>query len=224
VPTDATTASDRERAEQAPTTAPVAVPDHADAPRAISDLPDAAWVTSVAAQSGIPERALRAYAGAAIAVARETPSCGIGWNTLAGIGLVESEHGTIHGSVIREDGIASPGIIGIPLTGEVSLAVPDTDGGALDGDTVWDRAVGPMQFIPETWERWGADGDGDGLRDPQHIDDSALAAARYLCHEGGDLTNPEAWIAAVHAYNPSVDYNNRVADAASHYATIEGLG
>lgn len=28
------------------------------------------------------------------------------------------------------------------------------------------------------------------------------------------------WIAAINAYNPSIDYNNRVADAANHYATL----
>lgn len=183
----------------------------------ISDRPDEEWVTSLAARTAIPERALRAYAGAAIVAAEESPECGLGWNTLAGIGLVESEHGTIHGSHIDEDGVARPGIIGIPLTGESSLAIRDSDDGLLDGDSEWDRAVGPMQFIPTTWDEWGADGDGDGIRDPQNIDDSALAAARYLCFAGGDLTEAENWIAAIHAYNPSVEYNNRVADAAQHY-------
>lgn len=191
--------------------------------QAVSERPNREWVASLAAATDIPERALRAYAGAAIAAAEESPGCGLGWNTLAGIGFVESEHGTIYGSHLGEDGIARPGIIGIPLTGESSLAIRDSDQGALDGDSEWDRAVGPMQFIPTTWDEWGADGNGDGVRDPQNIDDSALAAARYLCFAGGDLTQSENWIAALHAYNPSVDYNNRVADAAQHYAdTIAG--
>lgn len=187
-------------------------------PTAVSDRADPAWVARIAESTRIPPRALAAYAGAALVVAEESPACGLGWNTLAGIGFVESEHGTIHGSTIDEDGTARPGIIGIPLDGTASLVVRDSDGGALDGDSVWDRAVGPMQFIPETWDQWGTDGDGDGTADPQNIDDSALAAGRYLCAAGGDLTAPDGWIAAVHAYNPSVDYNNRVADAAAHYA------
>ncbi|MGO2747132.1 lytic transglycosylase domain-containing protein [Microbacterium sp.] len=200
------------------TVEPVTTPGTASRSRPISELPDSDWVNDLSSRTGIPERPLRAYAGAAIRASEESPKCGIGWNTLAGIGFVESEHGTIHGSEIGADGIARPDIIGIALTGESSLAIRDTDGGELDGDTIWDRAVGPMQFIPETWSQWGADGNGDRVSDPQNIDDSALAAARYLCFAGGDLTDPSAWIAAVHAYNPSIDYNNRVADVAGHYA------
>lgn len=182
----------------------------------VSGRADPAWVARISESTRIPPRALAAYAGAALVVAEESPACGLGWNTLAGIGLVESEHGTIHGSTLGEDGTARPAIIGIPLDGTASLVVRDSDGGALDGDAVWDRAVGPMQFIPETWSQWGAA--ADGTADPQNIDDSALAAARYLCAAGGDLADPDGWIAAVHAYNPSVDYNNRVADAAAEYA------
>ena len=36
--------------------------------------------------------------------------------------------------------------------------------GTVDGSAAIDRAVGPMQFIPSTWEAWGADGNGDGSR------------------------------------------------------------
>ena len=45
----------------------------------------------------------------------------------------------------------------------------------------YDRAVGPMQFIPSTWSVIGVDGDNDGKRNPQDIDDAALATAVYLC-------------------------------------------
>ena len=56
-------------------------------------------------------------------------------------------------------------------------AIADTDGGALDGDARWDHAVGPMQFIPSTWQLAGRDGNGDGTADPFNIDDAALSAA-----------------------------------------------
>lgn len=183
---------------------------------------DPQWVSRVADDTGIPERALTAYATAAARISAERPDCGLGWNTLAGIGFVESEHGTIGGSQISRQGTAVPPIFGIPLDGTSTQRIPDTDGGRLDGDTVWDRAVGPMQFIPSTWAEWGADGDGDGLADTQNIDDSAYSAARYLCAVGGDLRDPERWIAAVAAYNDTVEYNNLVADAASHYAAQVG--
>ncbi|MFV0433335.1 MAG: lytic transglycosylase domain-containing protein [Leucobacter sp.] len=187
----------------------------------ISELVDPAWVEHMAAAADIPDRALKAYVGAAIEASEAHPDCGIGWNTLAAIGLVETGHGSIHGAKLAADGTVSPTIVGIPLDGNGTIPVSDTDGGALDGDTQWDRAVGPMQFIPSTWEIAAQDGNRDGVTDINQIDDAALAAAMHLCEVGGDLTQPENWIAAVSAYNPSLDYNHRVADAANHYATLE---
>lgn len=189
-------------------------------PRPVAERADPAWVVRVAEASGIPERALAAYAGAALTLAETDPACGLGWNTLAAIGLVESEHGSISGSVLGADGVAHPSIVGIALDGTDSLTIADTDGGRLDGDEAWDRAVGPMQFIPETWASFARDGDGDDIPNVQQIDDAALTAAAYLCDIGGDLTQPSAWIAAIHAYNPSVEYNNRVAAAATNYASV----
>jgi membrane-bound lytic murein transglycosylase B len=187
----------------------------------IAALADPAWLDDLSARSGIPRRALAAYAGAALRLADENPACGLGWNTIAAIGHVESEHGTIDGSVLGGDGRAMPNIVGIPLDGGEVDAIRDSDDGALDGDAAWDRAVGPMQFIPSTWALFAADGNGDGVADPQQIDDAALATASYLCSvASGPLTRSENWIAAIAAYNSTIDYNNRVAEAASHYAAI----
>ncbi|MGO1769973.1 MAG: lytic murein transglycosylase [Microbacterium sp.] len=186
----------------------------------IAALADPRWVADVSARSGIPERALAAYAGAAIAVEEEHQGCALGWNTLAGIGLVESDHGSAHGATLGADGVVSPAIIGIALDGRETARIPDTDDGLLDGDTRWDRAVGPLQFIPSTWQAYGRDGNGDGVADPHQIDDAAASAADYLCAVGGDLSQPANWIAAVGDYNPSIDYNNRVAEAADAYAAF----
>lgn len=183
-------------------------------------LVDPVWVQQTAETTEIGDRALSAYANAATLVAAEFPECQIGWNTLAGIGFVESYHGTIYGSSLDDSGNATPEIIGIALDGTSTMAIPDSDGGALDGDATWDRAVGPMQFIPSTWAIWGSDGNGDGVMDPQNIDDATYSAARYLCGIGGDLADPERWIAAVAAYNNTVEYNHLVADAAEHYASL----
>ncbi|WP_447407116.1 lytic murein transglycosylase, partial [Clostridium perfringens] len=83
-------------------------------------------------------------------------------------------------------------IRGPALDGDGVAAIADTDGGRWDGDTLWDRAVGPMQFIPDTWSRWGADGNGDGAADPNQIDDAALATARYLCGASA-MTDAAGW-------------------------------
>lgn len=183
----------------------------------IARLASSSWVAENATRLDIPERALAAYAGAAMKLSGEQPECGLDWATLAGIGYVESIHGGIFGGEIEEDGKQRPAIIGIALDGATTALIPDTDRGSLDGDPVWDRAAGPMQIIPDTWRQYAADGNGDGMTDPQQIDDAALTAARYLCAVGVDLRTTDGWIAAVGAYNDSTDYNHRVAEATSHY-------
>lgn len=187
------------------------------------DLVDGAWASRVSDATGIPRRAVIAYAAADLTVAHEQPSCAIAWNTLAGIGWVESRHGSYGGARLGDDGLVSPRILGPRLTGEGVAAIEDTDGGDLDGDDRWDRAVGPLQFIPETWRRWGADGDADGTRDPNHIDDAALAAARYLCRSG-PMATETAWRDAVFTYNPLTRYIDDVATRANEYAQMAPAG
>jgi membrane-bound lytic murein transglycosylase B len=182
-----------------------------------TDRVDRTWLARTAAETGIPARALLAYASAQLIVSVEKPACGIGWNTLAGIGSIESNHGRHGGAVLGDDGYPNPPIRGIPLDGTNSARIPDTDGGKWDGDPVWDRAVGPMQFIPSTWKKWGADGNGDGVADPNQIDDAALAAARYLC-ASGTMTTPAGWRAAIFSYNHLDSYVDGVAAAANRYA------
>lgn len=175
---------------------------------------------SAMAASGIPEVALRAYQAAEATLAVEQPTCRLPWWLLAGIGRVESGHGQFAGAVLLADGTSSPRIIGIPLDGRPGVAtILDTDGGAMDGDTTYDRAVGPMQFIPSTWSRWAADGDGDGREDVHDIDDTALAAGRYLCAGGRDLSTEEGLQAAVFSYNRSDEYVALVLAIGRAYAT-----
>lgn len=164
------------------------------------------WTISGLASHDLPAAALAAYKAAAATLAQTDPSCQIPWTLLAGIGRVESDHGRYAGSVLASDGVSRPAIIGVALNGRGPVAaISDTDDGRLDGDTVWDRAVGPMQFIPSTWSWAGRDGDGDGKADPNDIDDTALAAAAYLCSGTGSLLDDGTAKAAIFRYNPS-DY------------------
>ncbi|WP_220272954.1 lytic transglycosylase domain-containing protein [Arthrobacter sp. RT-1] len=186
---------------------------------------DAEWVAEAAAQTGIPARALRAYVAAAGAANQASPGCGIGWNTVAAVGFVESRHGAYGGGSLDSAGQASGPIVGPSLDGNGFAAIADTDAGALDGDARWDRAVGPMQFIPSTWELAGRDGNGDGIADPFNIDDAALSAAGYLCGHGRDLTTANGWTGAIYSYNQSDTYLVQVRDQATAYAeATAGIG
>jgi len=178
---------------------------------------DQEWLLRTGAATGIPVRALQAYAVAAQLTERANPGCNLGWNTLAAIGEIESGHGTHGGATLNQDGTTTQQILGPVLDGTSTAAIADTDRGALDGDTRWDRAVGPLQFIPDSWARHGVDADGDGVADPNDIDDAALTAAVYLC-ASGDLSTPDGWTAAVHSYNHLDSYVVRVRERATAYA------
>ena len=82
---------------------------------------------------------------------------------------------------ILPNGDVTPPIRGVRLDGSNgNLEIVDSEAG-LDGDPVYARAMGPMQFIPETWRLYGVDANNDGVISPDNIDDAALSAAGYLC-------------------------------------------
>jgi membrane-bound lytic murein transglycosylase B len=174
---------------------------------------------SALAAGGIPLTALTAYKRAAATEAAKNPACHLPWPLLAGIGRVESNHGRFAGAVLHASGVSTPRIIGIPLNGNGTALIGDTDHGRLDGDTVYDRAVGPMQFIPSTWTGWGRDGNGDGVRDPFNVFDAAAAAADYLCAAGRDLGTYRGQLAAVLSYNHSDAYVSEVLGLEKIYAS-----
>jgi membrane-bound lytic murein transglycosylase B len=189
---------------------------------AVANGPGAATPSMLALPQGgdhmIPALALRAYHEAAAWAAGFRPGCGLSWSVLAGIGRLESNHGMHWGSATRfsPDGLVSPPITGPALNGRGAASIPDTDGGRWDGDRTWDRAVGPMQFIPSTWRRLGRDGNGDRVADPNNLFDAATSAAGYLCLVGGDLSGREGLRRAVYGYNHSWAY----VDAVLHWASL----
>lgn len=168
------------------------------------------WTSTQLDPAEVPTIARQAYDRATARLAVRAPRCRVDWALLAAIGQIESDHGRHGGSSLRQDGTTSMPIRGVPLNGEGVALIHDTDGGTLDGDAVFDRAMGPMQFLPVTWQEVGADGNDDGLTAPDNIFDAALAAAGYLCGGGGDLTLPADAAAAVHRYNNSDSYVSAV--------------
>ena len=154
---------------------------------------------------GIPAGVYLAYQRAAGILATGQPGCRLPVTLLAAIGRIESGHA--RGGLIDARGTTVTPIIGPRLDGRDGFAaIPDTDGGRYDGDSVWDRAVGPMQFIPGTWREWAADGNDDGVADPHNVFDAALTAGDYLCAAGRDLSTEDGLRAGVLSYNASVSY------------------
>jgi membrane-bound lytic murein transglycosylase B len=165
------------------------------------------WSASSLTDNGLPSAARAAYVRAARTMAGIDPACQLPWTLLAGVGRVESDHGRYGGSVLGQNGVSHPLIIGVALNGAGPVAaIRDTDDGRLDQDKVWDRAVGPMQFIPSTWANAARDGDRDGRMSPNDIDDAALAAAAYLCSGSGSVLGESAMSAAIFRYNASDEY------------------
>jgi membrane-bound lytic murein transglycosylase B len=179
------------------------------------------WAQQVSTRVAVPVVAMQAYGYAELVLSTTMPSCRLSWTTLAALGKVESNHGTANGATLTTTGQALPPIIGLPLDGQGGRQrIADTDDGALDGDTVLDRAVGPMQFIPSTWRTAGVDADNDGTKDPHDLDDAALAAANYLCGSGRNLSTPADWWAAILAYNDVRNYADSVFFEANRYGTL----
>ncbi|GGL84295.1 lytic transglycosylase [Streptomyces fumigatiscleroticus] len=167
------------------------------------------------AEAGIPATVLDAYKKAEAALRTAKPGCNLPWELLAAIGKVES--GQARGGRVSADGTTTSPILGPQLDGNGFALIKDTDDGAYDGNSSYDQAVGPMQFIPSTWEWAGRDGNGDGKADPNNIYDAALAAGHYLCRNGWDLSDQADLNSAILSYNNSQDYLNTVLSWLEYY-------
>jgi membrane-bound lytic murein transglycosylase B len=184
--------------------------------------------TPTASDADIPAMALRAYKLAESWASGFDPGCKLSWSVLAGIGRIESNHGRHFGDAARFSpaGDVTPTVLGPVLNGAAGTGtIRDTDLGRYDGDTTWDRAVGPMQFIPSTWRSLGRDGNDDGVANPNNLFDAAVSAAGYLCLSGhGSLADPAGLRQAIFAYNHSQEYVTAVLTWAKFYQRRAGQG
>jgi membrane-bound lytic murein transglycosylase B len=207
-------ASDRDRADK---DREALLPQLAQRKQAVADARLTAGVTDLDFTLVV----FNAYVRAARQMAIEQPTCGIRWTALAGIGKTESHHGTFDDATVDANGNETKPIYGVSLDGSNgNAAIGDTDGGALDGDPNGDRATGPMQFIPSTWERVARDGDGDGTADPQNYYDAALTAAVYLCRQGPGLDTDDGLRRAFRSYNNLDSYIETVLSRTHYYDRV----
>ncbi|MEU9592422.1 lytic transglycosylase domain-containing protein [Streptomyces sp. NPDC048219] len=167
------------------------------------------------AEAGVPATVLDAYKKAESELRRTKPGCNIPWQLLAAIGKVES--GQARGGRVDANGTTTSRIIGPQLDGNGFALIKDTDDGVYDGNSSYDNAVGPMQFIPSTWAWAGRDGNGDGKKDPNNVYDAALAAGHYLCRNGWDLSVQADLNRAILSYNNSQEYLHTVLSWLEYY-------
>jgi cell wall-associated NlpC family hydrolase len=170
---------------------------------------------SSTAAADIPPVALNAYQAAA-------PKCpGLSWTVLAGIGKVETGHGSADGHHLD------------PATGQAVPAQPPLHSAAVNligGQGVY--AYGPMQFLPGTWASYGdqvAPGldNADMAAGPvQNINYAAKAAALLLCNaaaSGGHdfaIKSDDDVRRAVNAYSGNTaGYYDHVMAAAQLYSS-----
>lgn len=174
------------------------------------------------ADGRIPTVAYEAYRTASDAAPTVAEGCSVDWTVLAGISQVEARHGRMdEDHRLAANGDVLPEIRGAALDGtQGTEPVPDTDGGEFDGDPSWDRAMGPLQFIPTTWAQLGRDGNGDGVADPDNLYDAALTAAAHLCLRApGDYADRSALREALVGYNASGRYAEEVLGWIERYRT-----
>lgn len=168
---------------------------------------------------GMPGISEDAYRAAERTLAAEDPQCHMPWTMLAGIGRVESTH-AFGGKADAEGNPLRP-VYGPVLDGSLAgnAVIYDSDDGILDGLSGYDRAVGPMQFLPETWKRYAADGNEDGIADPQNLYDAALTTGKYLCDGDLDMRDLSQQSRAILRYNNSMAYVANVMAWENAYAT-----
>jgi peptidoglycan hydrolase CwlO-like protein len=77
-------------------------------------------------------------------------------------------------------------------------------------------AMGPMQFLPSTWETAGIDGDGDGVTNIMDPRDAIPSAAHYLEMGGA----PQDWYRALFTYNHVDWYVIKVLGVAEGYRRL----
>lgn len=163
---------------------------------------------SAAARAEIPADLLPVYMAASVTCS------GLPWQVLAAIGWAESRHADRRAD--PHSGDVEPPIIGIALDGQNGTkAIPDAS--QPDG---WAHALGPMQFLSTTWNKWGRlapDRPPDATPNVQNAWDSIYSAAAYLC---GGATSTDDLRAAVLRYNHSETYLKQVLAKAAEY----GLG
>lgn len=191
------------------------------------DVTGAAKKAPLPIVTGGPVAGIPAVSYAALILASQgslaVAGCHVSVPVLGGVMGIESGYGTFGGS--QPDpvtGLVTPPIYGPALDGRpgFELIYNDDYGRSLGVVGVFAKAVGPTQFLPNTWLALGRDGSGDGVADPQNIYDAAMSTAAYLCAHGYVEGDDAKTRLAIFRYNPSFTYVALVLERAAFLATV----
>ncbi|MET0526106.1 MAG: Ig-like domain repeat protein [Nocardioides sp.] len=172
----------------------------------------AGWHAGTDRLDDIPDAALAAYQRSAAVMDEASPDSHLRWTLLAAVGQVLTDHGRRGDHRVDDRGNVRPAIVGKPLRARGGQRLSDTEAGQLDDDRRFDRPVGPMLLAPSDWTVVGVDGDTDGKRNPQDLDDASLGVAVLLCHTGEDLRTTKGKRAALRRINDTPDFVRSVLD------------
>jgi Transglycosylase SLT domain len=106
----------------------------------------------------------------------------------------------------------------LPWTVLAAIGQIESGDGTNDGPSTA-GALGPMQFMPATWNEWGIDGFGPpGTPDIMNPLDAVPTAARMLCADGASAGTQTGLRQAIYAYNHASWYVTEVLDLANNYS------
>lgn len=171
----------------------------------------------------IPSVVLAAYRYAAARMAVLAPACHLSWPDIAALGRIESGQAQVAGTRLAANGDSYPPVLGPPLDGtggNGAYPLPATV--TWDGAGPWERAVGPLQFLPTTWQRVARHLPPlpPGVpADPNNVYAAALGAGIYLCDAAGPagMASLAGIKAAYFSYNHSAGYVREALANAVHY-------
>ena len=164
--------------------------------------------------------ALEAYAYAARVAEVENPDCHSAWPTLAGIGMVESHHGTYRGATIAPNGDVTPPIRGVRLDGTMgNLEIIDSDSAACSTATpAWTARWARCSSSPRHGGSTGST-PTTTARSARTTSTTRRCRRRAICAGGARISStPRGWMNALRAYNLSDQYARTVRDWATAYA------
>ena len=182
--------------------------------------PAACWAEQRAAALEIPVTALEAYGYAARVAEVENPKCHIAWTTLAGIGQVESHHGTYRDATLFPNGDVTSADQGCASRrhqrhhahrrqrGQTGPTASRARRGRWDRCSSFPRPGGYTGWTPTTT-----------ASSARTTSTTPHSRRRAICVGAERISpHPRGWITALWAYNDSDVYARAVRDWATAYA------